>query len=235
MTTATQNLAFPGTGHILWQLIKKDWYFVAIPMAAYLVLGLAAAALMSVPSYAAFMVGSVVLISAVIIVGVHLVFGTVTHERTKQTLPLILSLPVTFFQYSVAKLVSNLVLYLLAWGALVAFTLVLIATRENLPAGLTPFAVIVLTELFAAYVVTLAVAMISESEILTIVVLSTLNVGVSVFMNLVGARPEIGSHMEGPVAVWNSTALTILGIELLIIVAAIAITLFVQSRKTDFL
>ena len=92
-----------------------------------------------------------------------------------------------------------------------------------------------LTELFAAFVVTLSVAMIFESEAWTIVTMTILNVGISIFLNLVGSIPAIYNHMSGPDIVWNGTALLILGIELLVIGVAIVITLAVQARKKDFL
>ncbi len=220
---------------IIRQLVLKDWYFVRFPMAAYLAIGIGAAILMSVPHQTAYLIGSILLLSVVVIVGIHLVFGTVTHERSQQTLPMIMSLPITFTQYSAAKLIANVGGFAIAWSVLLAVTVALILTRENLPLGLLPFAVIALTELFAAFVVILAVAMISESEAWTVVTMTILNIGISIFLNLIGSIEAIGTHMGGPTAVWNGTALLILGIEILIIVVAIAVTLAAQSRKKDFI
>ena len=98
-----------------------------------------------------------------------------------------------------------------------------------------PYAVIVLGELFAAFVLVLAVALITESEPWTIVIMTILNIGISMFMFLIGGIPAIGDHIGGPVPVWNGTAILIIGIEFLIIALLIGVTLAVQSRKTDFL
>ncbi len=234
MTVATVS-ARTSTAAIVRQLVLKDWYFVRYPMVAYLTLGIGAAILMSVPHHIAFMIGSVLLLSVVIIVGVHLVFGTVTHERSQQTLPMVLSLPITFTQYSVAKLISNIGGFAIAWSILLTAALAMIVTRENLNEGLIPFAVIALTELFAAFVLTLAVAMISESEAWTVVTMTILNIGVSIFLNVIGSLQAIGSHIGGATAVWNSTALTIIAVEWLVIAAAIVVTLAVQARKRNFL
>lgn len=220
---------------IIRRLVLKDWYFVRYPMAAYLTLGIAATILIAVPHHIAFLIGSVLLLSVVVIVGVHLVFGTVTHERSQQTLPMVMSLPITYTHYSAAKLISNVGGFSIAWSILLASVLVMIVTRENLPVGLIPFAVIALTELFAAFVLTLSVAMVTESEAWTVVTMTILNIGISIFLNLVGSLPAIGSHMGGPTAVWNGTALLILAIEILIIALAVIATLAVQSRKKDFI
>ena len=233
MTAATiDNTTSPAT--IIRRLVLKDWYFVRYPMAAYLILGIAAATLLAVPHHIAFLIGSVLLLSVVVIVGVHLVFGTVTHERSQQTLPMVMSLPITYTQYSAAKMISNVGGFAIAWSILLASVLVMFLTRENLNEGLIPFAVIALTELFAAFVLTLSVAMITESEAWTVVTMTILNIGISIFLNLIGSIPAIGSHIEGPDAVWNGTALLILAILWLIIAAAIVTTLAVQARKKNF-
>ncbi|MDJ0908420.1 MAG: ABC-2 transporter permease [Woeseiaceae bacterium] len=234
MTAMTMN-AQTSSAAIIRQLVLKDWYFVRYPMAAYLATGIAAAVLMSVPHQMAFMIGSILLLSVVVIVGIHLVFGTVIHERSQQTLPMIMSLPITFRQYSVAKLMSNVGGFAIAWAVLFAVTVAVILTRDNLPDGLVPFAVIALTELFAAFVLTFAVAMISESEAWTIVTMTIFNIGISIFLNLVGSIPAIGSHMGGPSPVWNGTVFLILAILGLIIAAAIFITFAAQARKKNLL
>ena len=233
--TSTTVSAQPSPAAIIRGLVLKDWYFVRYPMLAYLATGIAAAVLMSFPHQMAFMIGGILLLSVVVIVGIHLVFGTVTHERSQQTLPMIMSLPITFKQYSLAKLIANVGGFAIAWSILVALTLTLILVRDNLPDGLIPFAVIALTELFAAFVLTFSVAMISESEAWTVVTMTIFNIGISIFLNVVGSIPAIGSHIEGATPVWNGTAILILGILWLIIAAALALTLAAQARKKNLL
>lgn len=234
MTSTTMN-SRTRPASIIRQLVLKDWYFVRYPMVAYVTLGIGAAVLMSVPHRMAFMIGAIFLLSIVVIVGIHLVFGTVIQERSQQTLPMVMSLPITFRQYSLAKLIANVGGFAIAWTVLAAVTLALILTRENLPVGLIPFVIVALTELFAAFVLTFSVAMISESEAWTVVTMTIFNIGISIFLNLIGSIPAIGSHMEGQTAVWNSTVFLILAILWLIIAAAIAVTFAVQARKKNLL
>jgi len=220
---------------ITWQLVKKDWHFNKLPLLGYGLLGMIALFLIYMASGATFLVGSILLITVVVTVGIHLVFITVIYERSKQTLPMIMSLPISFMQYTRAKMLANLGVFTIAWLALVAGAVALILTRESLPDGLLPFSMIVLTELFVANVLILAVALITESEAWTIVVMAVCNVCISIFMFFIKSLPTIGDHIAGPTAVWNGTAVTAIVLEVLIIFLLIAITFFAQSRKHDYL
>jgi len=234
-TTAATAISHAAKPNLVWVLARKDWSFVRGPMAAYLIVGLVAAFLLAIESWIALIVGISLLISSIVVIGVHFVFGTVINERSKQTLPLVMSLPVTYIQYSIAKLISCVGGFALLWTILLAATLFVIASENHLAGGLAPFAVMVLLELFAAFAVTLAVAMVAESEVWTIVVMTVLNIGISIFMNIVGGLSEVGPYMDAAEPVWNATVLGIIGAEIAVIVAAVVITLALQARKTDFL
>lgn len=222
-------------GQMVWLLAQKDWQLVRGPMLAYGAIGLTALGLLSLNSELAFTIGMVLLVTVVVIVGAHMVFATVVNERGRQTLPFVMSLPISYGQYTAAKLIANVGIFFVSWLTITAAVVALIGTRESLPDGLIPFAVIVLGELAIAFVLTLGIAMVMESEPWTVVVMSIGNVSISIFMISVARIPAIGSHMEGPIAVWNATALTILAAELIIVTALLAITVFAQSRKQDYL
>lgn len=222
-------------GHLVRRLIAKDWQIVRGPIFAYAVIGMVSLVLMSIQNYMMFIVGSILLLTVLVIVGAHLIMVTVVNERGQQTLPFIMSLPITAMQYTTAKLAANVGVFFGAWLAIVTAIVLLITTREAMPAGLIPFAIIVLNELFIAFALTLAVALISESEAMTTVVMTIGNVSISIFIISIVRIPAIGAHIEGPEAVWNGTALTIIGAEVAIVAALIAITYLAQSRKRDFL
>ena len=46
--------------------------------------------------------------------------------------------------------------------------------------------------------------------------------------------PGIREYVDGPIAVWSPTILTILGVEAAVIVLSLGLAFFVQSRKKDF-
>lgn len=223
------------TGQIIRILVTKDWQLVRGPIVAYGLLALISLALMFSKIQLLFTVGSILLITVVVIIGAQLVFGTVVNERKQQTLPFVMSLPITYMSYSAAKLITNLGVFLVAWLAIYTAVVVMIATRDDLANGLIPYATIVLIELFIAFALTLAVAIVSESETWSVVVMSVGNVSVSIFMISIASIPAIGGHIQSPSAVWNSAAITIVAIEVAIVLAIVCISLYLQSRKHDFL
>ncbi|MEM6574124.1 MAG: hypothetical protein AAF736_07635 [Pseudomonadota bacterium] len=241
MTTiaATNNSALTpdrvSVRSLLWELAKKDVYFSAGPLLAYFALGILGVGLLATGHEAAFYTGALLLMSAVIVTGAHLVFVNVVGERGQQNLPLVMSLPITYMQYSVSKLGANLGIFLLAWLILVGAAVGTILGKEGLPNGLTPFTVIMLLELFLAYVLVLCVALVMESEAWTIVVMTITNILISLVMYSLNKIEGIGPYVSGPVAVWNRSSLGLIAAELLAIVLLIAATLLIQSRKHDYL
>ena len=52
---------------------------------------------------------------------------------------------------------------------------------------------------------------------------------------LLARIPSLTAHWGGPVAIWNPTVRELLSAELGVIVLTLALTLFLQSRKRDFI
>ena len=217
-----------------WLIVRKDWYFVRWPMAGYATIGALALAMIAFGRGVTFYAGAVILISVVVTIGIHFVFGAVVTERSKNTLPFALSLPIDFRQYTRTKLVGCLTGFAVPWLVLATTTVLIIYGTDHLNPGLVPFALIVLGELFVAFVVTLAVAMVFESEAATVVVMTVLNIGISIFMFTIGSIPSIAANIDGSAAVWSPAAVGIVAGEAGLIVLLIAATWWLQSRKTDF-
>lgn len=220
---------------ITWQLVKKDWHFNKLPMLGYAVLSVVALVCISLATGVSFYVGSTLLITLVVVIGIHMIFVTTIHERSKQNLPFIMSLPITYMQYTRAKLIANIGVFGLAWLAITVGVIAIVSTSADLPNGFIPFASIILGELLAANILILGVAMVTESEAWTIVVMATCNLCISLFIYFASSLEAIRVHMEGPVAVWNGTALTMISLEALAILIIIALTFFAQARKNDYL
>ncbi|MCW9017893.1 MAG: ABC-2 transporter permease, partial [Kangiellaceae bacterium] len=123
-------------------LVLKDWRLNRSLLIIYLVSGVVASAVFSIDHKATFYVGLVLIISLFATVGTHLVFTTVIHERKEQTLPFIMSLPVNFRDYTIAKIFANLSLSLFSWGFIAAVIMLVIWNSSNLPNGMIPFAAI---------------------------------------------------------------------------------------------
>ena len=214
-------------------IIRKDWYFNKHTLLLFFILGLVSVTLLSFNNRA-FYIGMVLLLSIVILIGALLVINTVVNERKNQTLAFLISLPITYMDYTKAKMILNLLAYFVVWLILVVGTIGVLYYSEHLPNGLIPYALIILIELMVAFILVLGTALVTESEKWTIVVMSITNIGVSLFMFLIASMESIKQHMEGQVAVWNSTAFIVIGIEISVALIIIGITFYLQSRKKDF-
>lgn len=216
-------------------LIFKDWYFHRWTILIYLLGGAFSLFLLAAGSDLAFSVGGILLITVLISLGIHLVMATVIQERTGHTLTFVMGLPISAKEYSVAKILANLLIFLVPFVGLLLGTLATIATRTELPDGLIPFAVLVLLELFVNYCLLLTVALTTESQNWTIVTIVAGNLGFQGFLYLVANRTSIRETLTGSGIVWDTTALTLLAAELLLSAGLILLTLFIQNRKKDFI
>jgi len=216
-------------------LILKDWYLQRWTLVGYLSASAAALGLLGFGGETAFAAGSILLITVLIALGMHLAMATVIIERTEKTLPFVMSLPISPYEYTVSKIVANLLIFLLPWTALLIGATVVILGRPGVPDGLLPFMVLINLELFVAYCIVLCMALVSESTGWTIAATVACNLGLQAFLYYVGHLPSIAATKLGPSVVWNSAAIGILTVEIAIIIFLLAITLWLQSRKRDFL
>jgi len=217
------------------RLIIKDIQLNTIPLGLYLLLGFLSLWLLTSSQLGVFNTGAVIMLSMVIITGIHMITTTVTNERSDQVLPFIMSLPVTFVQYTHAKICANFGVFLVYWLMMLGGLMWVIFGQEKVPDGLAIFTVILLLEMLVMFTLLLAVGLISESQNITIVVMSVTNIGLSLFMFWLSGFEAINTYMQTEQVVWNSTALTFVAVELILVVVLLAITYVVQARKKDFL
>ncbi len=216
-------------------LVLKDIQLNLIPLALYFILGMISLWMMTSSQLGVFNAGAVIMLSMVIIAGIHMITTTVTNERNDQVLPFIMSLPITFVQYTHAKVCANFGVFLLYWLIILGGLMWVIFGQQKVPDGLAIFTLILLLEMLVVFTLLLAVGLISESQNVTIVVMAITNIGLSLFMFWLSGFEAINAYMQTEQVVWNSTALTFVAAELLLIVVLLAITYVVQARKKDFL
>ncbi len=223
------------TQSMLRHLVRKDWYLNRNMIGICLALGAAALVAVGFGGKGAFYSGSVLLIAVVMGLGIYLAIATVIYERKEQTLPFVMSLPISPREYTTAKIVANVSIFLVPWAALSAGAVTMIIGRENLPDGLLPFTLLMFAELFASYCLILAVALVSESEAWTIVTMIGCNLLFNYFLYFVSHIEAIAEHMAGPSAVWNAPVFQLLVALVATTGLVLASTFYLQSRKTDFL
>jgi ABC-2 type transport system permease protein len=217
------------------KLILKDWHLLRGTLLLYLAAGAVALGLVAKGSEATFYAGSILVITVLIALGIHLAMATVVVERTEQTLPFVMTLPISLNDYTAAKILANLLVFLIPWTAITLGTFAVLAGRTGYPAGLIPFSLLVLMEIFASYCLILAVALISESQGWTIGATVFGELALQGVMYYVSHEPTIAATMKGNRIVWSPPALHLLLGEVATILLLLGLTFWFQSRKTDFL
>ena len=226
----------PLNWRLVQHLVQKDWYFLRTSLVVYLAVGAFALFLVSAGSEGTFFAGAVLLFTILISLGIHLVMATVIQERTHQTLAFVMTLPISPREYTTAKMLANLSIFMVPWTIFLAGTLAILGFGlEGEGLALIPFAVVILTEILVAYCFVLAVALVSESEGWTIAAMVATNLAFQGVLYVVSHLPEMASTMKGSVVVWNSTSLGLLGVEFVLVAALVVATFRLQSRKTDFI
>jgi ABC-2 type transport system permease protein len=218
------------------RLIGKDWYLNRWPILASIGAGAATlAAVAARPnSTIAMILGLVVLATILIGMGAKVTMSA-AEERKQQTLPFVMSLPISYREYTTAKIVGGLVIFLVLWGALVADIVATILLVPGFPHGLIPFTTIMCVEILMTTCLVITIAVSTESQAWTIGVAQVGALGLNGIGWWIVTFPDIGGVMKSATVRWSGTATALLTAELAIIALMIAITFYVQSRKKDFL
>ncbi len=214
----------------------KDWYLQRTAIALLLTGSIISGILAAIPSSITFSIGLSLTMCVLIALTFYLPLTTVIGERTTKTLPFTMSLPISPAEYTLSKILANLLLYLIPWSvAALSFALILRSGSTQamfVPAG---FIDILLVGFLVAFMFVVGFAVIFESTgwtISLIVVLMFLvgNVGTQIVPRLQSARDFLAAAgQRGP------EYFLVIGSEFGAIVLLMVVTFFVQSRKRDFL
>jgi ABC-2 type transport system permease protein len=222
------------TGRVVRQLVVKDWYLYRGLILFTMLGGAIAVALSQGRSEPAVVVGAVCFFIALIMAAHMLPLASIVNERKSKTLAFVMSMPVSAIEYTTAKLIANLVMFLSPWLTLVLTALFMIETRAWIPRGVIPLMLILAFLPFIGFCLITAAALVGESEgwgIAANVVCSSSYGLTWYFMTRV---PALMANANGPAPVWNSTVLTVLASELGVVVVILGVTFFLQSLKRDF-
>jgi hypothetical protein len=220
---------------VVKRLILKDWYLNRGMIAASLAAGIVTLAAVAIAggTQLALILGVIVLVTILIGIGALLMVA-IADERKLQTLPFMMTLPISYKEYTASKIVGSLLIFLVLWSALVAAMVLSILFLPGFRHGLIPFVVIMSVEILMSTCLITAVAVTTESH--------GWAVGVSqvgaLSLNLIGWSivrfPEIGGTMSSPAVHWSTTATVLILLEIGIIAVMLAAAFLVQSHKRDF-
>jgi len=216
------------------RLILKDWYLQRWMIVASFVGGAVSLGIIALGGNAAFILGLILLVTCLIAIGGHMAVSTIVLERKEQTLPFVMSLPISYREYTTAKILGNLIIFLVPWLVLALGSLGLLLLNPKAH-GLIPYTAIMATEILVSTCLIAAVALITESQGWTIAAIMVGNVALNVIGYLVAHIASIAQGMGGSSIQWTPAATTLLLGEFAFIALLLGSTFFVQSRKKDFL
>jgi ABC-type transport system involved in multi-copper enzyme maturation permease subunit len=228
MTISANNMP------MIKRLVLKDWELMKKGIAAYMLAGIVTIGIMGMATAITFNIGAILMITLLIVIGARSSIESIVNEKKDQTLAFILSLPITAQDYAFAKLLSNLVLYIVPWLILVLGMLLVIVSTP-IYNGMIPLVILVSVYILAAYCCYLATALLTYSEGYTIAVMVVTNLLLNGFIIVIMRLPEINQTFETATASWNSMSLTILAAELGFVVVILLLTGYLQKRKSSFL
>jgi ABC-type transport system involved in multi-copper enzyme maturation permease subunit len=220
---------------LVMTLMRKDWHLWKKPIFFFLLLGFAGLGVVVLGhTQYTFIIGGVLLITAIIILACVLVQAAVAAERKEQHLAFVMSLPVTAWEYSWAKIIFCLGTYFIAWALLVGAACYVVL-GSPIPDGMMALLAPMFLALACPMVLMLAVAIVSESMQATVIIMTACNIGINFFLFSVVRIHDIASQLDSAAVVFTRPIYTLMGAELLFMAATIGLTLYVQCRKTDFI
>lgn len=217
------------------RLILKDWYLNRWIILGAIGAGVLALGLSVSGSKAAFILGVILVVMIVISVGAQLAMTTTVLERKEQTLAFVMSLPVSWQEYTAAKLLANLIFFLIPWVVLAAGSFAVVLLVPEVPRGFVPYVAIMSLETLMSTCLIVAVALMSESQGWATAAILTGSLALNGFGYWVAHMKGIAAGMWGTEVHWTPLASGLLAGEFAVIAAILGITFFVQSRKTDSL
>jgi len=160
---------------------------------------------------------------------------TVVGERSQQNLPFIMSLPVSIKNYTMAKVLGTIMPALVLWLSMIAAYVTFATVYEPTRAGSIPITLVTFGMILAILCINLGVALVTESEKPGILITILCNICFWFFWSFTSQASFVAPDLMSPKIVWRAEVLWLLAGDVMAIVVTLAITFYLQSRKTDFL
>ena len=217
---------------LMMRLIAKDWYLSRLPLTLIALAGAIATGLLYSGIKTAGLVGLISALISLIFLSILIPQLTVVNERKQGNLAFVMSLPISPAEFTMSKVLGNLSAFVLLWAAIVGAVLGTIAVTPG-AGGVVPLGVIAALAPFVSFCLLLSVAIVTESELLAMVTMGATNVAYS-FWWFLFRLPGFAEGLKSPVPIWSNTIMMIIGGQIAVIVLALVLTFYLQSRKTDF-
>jgi ABC-2 type transport system permease protein len=219
---------------VVKRLVWKDWYLCRQAILMAIGAGFVCTGIVLFGGKGGFILGLIALITILIGGGAYLAMQTTVMERKEKTLPFVMSLPFSYREFTAAKILANLLAFLVLWFTLVFLSFFAVAMVPELH-GLVSYVAVMSVEILVSTSLVIAVAIMTESQGWTIAAIIFGNLALNGFGYYVAHIDSIGRAMWKAHFYWSPAATTILLAEFVTVALLLGATLFVQSRKTDFI
>ena len=228
------------TTSIIPQLVKKDLLIMRKMILVCCLICITSIGVLSllygdIPDFVFANVGFTALIAPAAVCGIILLMKTNVDEKEKSTQIFIMTLPVTVKEFTLAKLLVNLPVFSAIWIVVTAVAVYFCFGLGLFPLGTVPFITMVFLGVFVAYTCILSVSLLCQSLQMTILAIMFFEIGTSAYLWVIAYFDPISNYIYGPGAVWNTAAMAIVTLQLLVAVSAIVVTVFIQNGKRDFI
>lgn len=225
---------------IVPKLIKKDFLIMRKMILIFCLISLASIGVLSmlhgrIPNWVFVNIAFLLLLAPAATCGIVLLMKTNVFEKEKSTQPFIMSLPVTVKEFTIAKLLVNLPIFGVIWLVITGVAFYFSFGLSLFPPGTVPFITMVFLGVFVAYICILSASLLFQSLGITVLSIMIFEMGTSAYLWVIVFLDPIANYIYGPDIVWNSTAITIVMAQVLVAVSVISTTLFIQSKKRDFI
>ena len=218
---------------LVLRMVLKDWYLCRATLILVTIAGAVCVSLLYLRQASSSYVGVIGALIAVVFLSVLPPIQTIINERKHQNIAFVMSLPISPMAYTASKIVGNFTAFLVIWLAIAGGIIGTIA-RAGLYGGVIPAAVIVALVPFVAFWLLVSVAIITESELMTMVTMGACNVAYSFVWMVLMQVPGMSESLKSPVAIWSQPVVMIIAGQLMLAVVCLGLTFFFQSRKTNF-
>jgi hypothetical protein len=225
----------PAPRPVLVRLIAKDLYLHRWLIAGSVAAAVAALALTNRDADGAgggLDLGFLLYLTTLITFGILVPMLGILKERQDQSRLFVLSLPISPAGYVVSKVASALAVFLVPWLALTGGVVALTLATDR-PDGALPFFVALMGFLFGNFATLTALVATAKSELWAIAGILVTNVSVTPFLIHLGKLPGVAGRTGDAVATWSPEILKLLAVEGAWILAALALAVWLPTRRRD--
>lgn len=214
-------------------LVLKDWQLFQKQLAFYTLAGFVALCFLGLGKPWAFYVGSLMLLIVLVSSACFSISTSLVVERKEQTLAFVMSLPVSPREFTLSKLIGNLLTFGVPFVVMLGGTLALVLFTP-LPDGLFVYALLIFAWLLFAYAVSLSVAMSVESEGWATFAMIGSMVLINPYIMGLAQLDAVRIHTSRDAVVWTTPTVAIMTTLALLAVAVIGATTWHHARKPAF-